>query len=99
MAQTMAHRGEVLVGIINKQLDFAILREHLWYRIPVSSVGKWLKDAWPPKWMAFYQTKAFGVEKYAVNFWGEVVDIRQVRRFERFRASRVTKRASDSTSE
>lgn len=80
----MSRRGEVLVAIINKQLDFAILRKYLWYRIPVSSEKKWLRDCWPPKWMAFYQTKAFGVEKYAVNFWGDVENIREVRRSELF---------------
>jgi very-short-patch-repair endonuclease len=80
----MSNRGEVLVAIINKQLDFAILREKLWYRIPVSSVEKWLKERWPPKWLAFYQTKAFGAEKYAINYFAEVLDIREVRRWQLF---------------
>ena len=52
----MSKRGEVLVAIVNKKLDFAILREQLWYRIPVSSVEKWIKERWSPKWLAFYQT-------------------------------------------
>jgi len=49
----MAKRGEVLVAIMNNKLDFAILREQGWYRIPVSSVKKWLKERWPPKYLAF----------------------------------------------
>ena len=53
----MTSRGEVLVAIINNHLDFAIAREKHWYRIPVSSKEKWLKDRWPPKWLALYQTK------------------------------------------
>jgi very-short-patch-repair endonuclease len=80
----MSKRGEVLVAIISKQLDFAILRERLWYRIPVKSVEKWVKDRWPPKWLAFYQTKVFGAEKHAVNYFAEVLDIRQVYRWQLF---------------
>ena len=80
----MSKRGEVLVAIINKQLDFAILREKLWYRIPVSSVEKWIKERWSPKWLAFYQTKAFGAEKHAINYFAEVLDIREVRRWQLF---------------
>ena len=80
----MSNRGEVLVAIINNKLDFAILREHLWYRIPVSSVEKWIKERWPPKWLAFYQTMAFGSEKHAINYYAEVLDIREVRRWQLF---------------
>ena len=80
----MSKRGEVLVAIINKKLDFAILREKLWYRIPVSSVEKRLKERWSPKCLAFYQTKAFGAEAHAVNYFAEVLDIREVRRWQLF---------------
>jgi len=80
----MSKRGEVLVAIINNKLDFAILRERLWYRIPVSSVQRWLKDRWHPKWLAFYQTMAFGAEKHAINYFGEVIDIQEVRRWQLF---------------
>jgi hypothetical protein len=80
----MSKRGEVLVAIVNKKLDFAILREQLWYRIPVSSVEKWIKERWSPKWLAFYQTMAFGAEKHAINYFAEVLDIREVRRWQLF---------------
>jgi hypothetical protein len=48
----MSKRGEVLVAIINNKLDFAILREQLWYRIPVSGAEKGirsggLQNGWP----------------------------------------------------
>lgn len=77
-------RGEVLVAILNNKLDFTILREQLWYRVPVSSAEKWLKDRWPPRWLAFYQTQAFGVEKHAVNYFAEVLNIREVWRWQLF---------------
>lgn len=80
----MSERGEVLVAIMNKALDFSILREHLWYRVPVSSKAKWLKDKWPPKWMAFYQTKKFNQDAYAVNYYGRVLDIQEVYRWQLF---------------
>ena len=80
----MSIRGEVLVAIINKQLDFAILREKLWYRIPVVSVEKWMKDRWPPKWLAFYQTKAFDEEAHSINYFAQVRDIHKVKRSQLF---------------
>jgi len=80
----MSIRGEVLVVIINKQLDFAVLREKLWYRIPVVSAEKWMKDRWPPKWLAFYQTKAFGEDAYAINYFAQVIDILKVKRSQLF---------------
>ena len=72
--------GELLVAIMNKKRDFKILREQGWYRVPVTSV-KW---AWPPQWVAFYQTAIFDKEAYAVNYYGRVREIRQVTRQELF---------------
>ncbi|MBL7184157.1 MAG: hypothetical protein ISS50_06875 [Anaerolineae bacterium] len=80
----MEPRGEVLVAIMNNLLDFAIARDQHWYRIPVRSVERWLKDRWPPQWLAFYQTKVFGDEAYAVNYYTCVLDIRQVSRWQLF---------------
>lgn len=80
----MAKRGEVLVAIMNNKLDFALLREQGWYRIPVSSAKKWLKERWPPKYLAFYQTSAFGAEKHSINYFAEVSSIRRVPRWELF---------------
>jgi len=80
----MGARGEVLVAIMNNPLDLAIARDQHWYRIPVHSVKKWLRDRWPPQWLAFYQTKIFGDEAYAVNYYARVLDIRQVFRWQLF---------------
>lgn len=77
-------RGEVLIAIINNLFDFAIARDKHWYRIPVSSVDKWLKNRWPPQWLAFYQTKVFDQEAYAINYYAQVLDIRQVYRWQLF---------------
>ncbi len=80
----MAARGEVLVAILNNLLDFAVARDQHWYRIPVGSAHKWLKGRWPPQWLAFYQTKIFGSEAFAVNYYARVLDVRQVRRWQLF---------------
>lgn len=80
----MTTKGEVLIAIMNKALDFSILRERLWYRIPVVNKTKLLKDKWPPKWMAFYQTKKFNHEAFSINYYGEVSDIQEVSRWELF---------------
>jgi very-short-patch-repair endonuclease len=50
----------------------------------VSSAKKWLKNRWPPQWLAFYQTKVFGPEKYSINYYARVLDIQQVYRWQLF---------------
>jgi len=80
----MGTRGEVLVAIMKNLLDMAIAREQHWYRIPVHSVEKLLKERWPPQWLAFYQTKYFSDEAHAVNYYAQVLDIRKVVRWQLF---------------
>lgn len=80
----MPTRGEVLVAIMNNHSDFALARDQHWYRIPVGSMQKWLRDRWPPEWLAFYQTKVFGAEKHAVNYYARVLDIRRQYRWQLF---------------
>jgi len=80
----MSTRGEVLVAIMNSLLDMVIARDQHWYRIPVHSVEKRLKERWPPQWLAFYQTKIFGDEAYAVNYYARVLGIRTAFRWELF---------------
>lgn len=81
---TIDTRGEVLVAIMNNLLDFIIARDQYWYRIPVHVVEDRLKERWPPQWLAFYQTKVFGSEAYAVNYYAHVLDIRKVFRWQLF---------------
>ena len=74
----------VLVAIMNNREDFAKACEEHWYRIPVISADKWAGNRWPPDWLAFYQTKVFGEEGYAVNYFSQVLDVREVYRYELF---------------
>src|SRR5258706_5305315 len=75
---------DVLVGIVNKVRDLAIARESHWYRIPRASVQKWCAKCWPPRWLAFYQTKVFGQESHSVTYYAEVQEIREVLRRQLF---------------
>lgn len=76
----IAHRGEVLVAIMNNLRDFDTARDQHWYRIPVRSVQRRLRERWPPRWLAFYQTKVFGPERWAINYYAPVRQIRTVTR-------------------
>lgn len=80
----MPRHGETLVAIMDDVLDFSILRTEHWYRIPVKNVEKWLKDCFPPVWIAFYQTKVFGEEGNAVNYVAKVKNVQKVPRRELF---------------
>jgi hypothetical protein len=60
MSRAITAGDRVLVAILNNLSDLAVARDQHWYRIPVSSVHKWLQDRWPPDWLAFYQTKVLG---------------------------------------
>lgn len=77
-------RGEVLVAIMNHRLDMVIAHDQHWYRIPVESAVKFLGDCWPPRWLAFYQTKIFGPEAFAVRYYAQVLEIREVYRSQLF---------------
>lgn len=80
----MPKHGELLVAILNNHLDFSIARDEHWYRIPVISVEKWLKEHWPPKWLAFYQTKVFGSKAHTIHYYARVLDIRMAYRWQLF---------------
>ncbi|UCG42145.1 MAG: DUF559 domain-containing protein [candidate division WOR-3 bacterium] len=68
-----------LVGIINRVKDWRILHSQLWYRIPKRSAPEGLEDV---RYLAWYQTKAFGDEKWSVNWYARVVGITERKRIE-----------------
>lgn len=76
----MEAKGEVLVAFLPNKSDFGILREKGWYRIPVTSKPK----RWPPKYLAFYQPRAFDDDAYKIRYFGLVNDIDIVSRKEIF---------------
>ena len=56
----------VLVALLNNPKDLARARDEHWYRIPLRRTPR---RAVGVPWIAFYQTKAFGDEKWAVNYY------------------------------
>ena len=68
-----------LVGVVTRPKDWRLLVEQHWYRIPVATAPAMLPDA---RWFAFYQTKVFGAEKWAVNYCAPVLGITRARRVE-----------------
>jgi very-short-patch-repair endonuclease len=74
-------RGETpaLVGIVNRRKDWLLLETQHWYRIPRRSFAEGLPAI---RYLAFYQTKAFGDEKWSVNCCAEVKRISTVKRIE-----------------
>ena len=79
-SNSQAAPGDVLVAIMNNLRDFDIARDQHWYRIPVRSAQRRLKDRWPPRWLALYQTMVFGPERWAINYYADVRAIRKVTR-------------------
>lgn len=71
---------EVLIALLNNPIDFAILRDEGWYRIPVSSAPK----RFPPEFIAFYQTKVFKESAFQIRYYGEVDQIRKLVRSDLF---------------
>ncbi len=70
--------GRVLIAIMNNPRDLAIAREQGWYRIPVRSAPRQMQFGW----LAFYQTKIFRDEGWAINHWARVLGCEVVKRRE-----------------
>ena len=60
--------ARVLVVVVNNERDFEIAREQGWYRIPLKRAPRQVAA----DYLAFYQTAAFGDEKWAVNYFAAV---------------------------
>ncbi|MBI1927486.1 DUF559 domain-containing protein [Candidatus Poribacteria bacterium] len=73
---------EVLVAIMNNRRDLEIARTERWYRIPVRNADRLLPDLRQMRYLAFYQTKIFKREAYAVNYYAAIERITTARRHE-----------------
>lgn len=58
----------VLVVLMNNRRDFMTARDQHWYRIPLKSAPRGIDS----KYIAFYQTLAFGEEKWSIRYRAEV---------------------------
>src|SRR5262249_32846009 len=62
---------------MNNCADFERAQDEHWYRIPVQSAPEGVREI---RWIAFCLTKAFGREKWSVDYWGMVQTMKQARR-------------------
>lgn len=68
-----------LVGIVTQQKDWDLVRFAHWYRIPVRTAPAGLEKV---RYLAFYQTRVFGEEKWAVNWYAPVLGMSRATRRE-----------------
>jgi very-short-patch-repair endonuclease len=80
----MRNSDELLVGIVNLSSDFEIIRNQLWYRIPVDKAQRLLKKRWPPKWIAFYYTKKIEEFPHMIIHYAKISSIIQLTRKDLF---------------
>jgi very-short-patch-repair endonuclease len=64
-----ANETPLLVGIVNRVKDWHLVKSEHWYRIPVVSAPARLHDM---KYLAFYLTKPFRDEKWAVSYYARI---------------------------
>jgi hypothetical protein len=68
----------VLVAVVTRPRDLAIARERGWYRLPLARAPARLAA----DYLAFYQTAAFGDERWSVRHYAPVLRYRVVTRLE-----------------
>lgn len=69
----------VLVAVMTSPRDLEIARRQGWYRIPLKHAPA---DGVGAPYLAFYQTKAFGDERWAINYVAPVTAWQTVRRID-----------------
>ncbi len=65
----MHPEDRVLVAVVNKRRDFERVRDQGWYRIPIRHAPPATTEA---DYLAFYFTKAFGEERWAIHWYAPV---------------------------
>jgi hypothetical protein len=67
----------ILVVLVNNRRDFEIVHDQGWYRIPVQTAPPTIEGV---QWLAFYQTRAFGDERWAIRYYAPLRGHELVRR-------------------
>jgi len=65
----MHPEDRVLVAVMNNRRDFERVRDQGWYRIPVKHASSSTAES---DYVAFYFTKAFGDERWAIHWYAPV---------------------------
>lgn len=64
--------SRVLVAVITRPRDLEIAREQHWYRIPLAHLPTHLAA----EYLAFYQTAAFGEERWSIRYYAPILRYR-----------------------
>jgi hypothetical protein len=83
--------ARVLVAVVTRPQDLRLAREHHWYRIPLAHAPRQLAA----DYLAFYQTAAFGDERWAVRYYASILRYRIVTRRELLPDEATHPRASE----
>jgi hypothetical protein len=59
----------VLVAILNSQRDWALVQDESWYRLPAKHAPPGTPDF---DWLAFYFTKNFGEDRWAIHYYAVI---------------------------
>lgn len=73
-----ADLARVLVAVVNQPRDLALAQTAGWYRIPLARAPAQLAA----DYLAFYQTAAFGSERWAVRYYAPILRYRLATRLE-----------------
>ncbi len=68
-----------LVGVVTRKKDWELVQTEHWYRIPVRMAPEGLDRI---RYIAFYQTRLFGDQKWGVNWCAPVCSIERAKRRE-----------------
>jgi hypothetical protein len=68
-AELPADEDRVLVVVVTRPSDLLLAREQSWYRVPVAHAPARLAA----DHLAFYQTAAFGAERWSIRFYAPVL--------------------------
>jgi hypothetical protein len=88
----MQPEDTVLVAILNNERDFTLAREAGWYRIPSERAP----DGIHAQYLAFYQTKAFGDDAFAIHYYARILGVELATRRELFPAEPDHPRVSNT---
>jgi len=80
----MPSHAEVLVAILNHPRDLAAARESTLVPNPCLRRPKMADRRWPAKMARLLPNQDFGTEAFAINYYAEVIDVRQATRSELF---------------
>lgn len=72
----MYPEDRVLVGVVNRKVDFDHVKNDHWYRIPCNQADHGIHA----EYVAFYQTKVFGAENGRINYFARRTGHELVRR-------------------